>query len=275
MDVFAATACVSILYSKLNIKKIIKPPLPPPAAVSTVSATVSAGLAICVEEATPFLIVSGFGPFNGIKYNPTTKLIGLLREFGSSLSSLSPSSLMKRELLCASYYPVEMFCVVDTSIEGVERFHDMCKGLQNNRSNSLLVHLGVSGASSSIHLEQFAYNNATFRVPDEAGAMPSGEKINKERAFDEPAPTPIDLAKVCVVLNHAFPSSVEGGIDKPKVALSQDPGRFFFNYINYRSLQHFKNVVFIHVPPFEVICEQEQLAIVRRAVIELSLACRS
>ena len=133
------------------------------------------------------------------------------------------------------------------------------------------MHFGVDSKGTSIKLEQMAYNNMTFRIPDEKGFQPDNAPIDSEGSigFDSCLQSDIPLVDV---INSCSASSI--------VSLSTDPGRFLCNYIYYRSLSHAaacaksKKAVLIHIPPFETIPMATQYPVIKellRAIIRLSL----
>ncbi len=120
---------------------------------------------------------------------------------------------------------------------------------------TVLLHLGVSRSAVAIRLEECAYNNATFRCPDERGWQPQAVKLVPGEDLDAPRSTTLPLGTLEQQLLHAgFP-----------VCRSRDPGRFVCNYIYYHSLCATQlmahdaggsepvpelHSLFVHVPPF-------------------------
>lgn len=163
-----------------------------------------------------------------------------------------------------------MLRVATTDVE------DFCR---NNYSedSAVYVHLGVSGEASSVCLEECAYNNMTFRIPDEAGFQPQEEKIFSHCEFEEALWSELPLAAISKVVSPTHSAS-----GAQAVVTSSDPGRFLCNYIYYHSLHHCarlghpKHCVFIHVPPVEVLSLDRQCAIVAdciRLIREHCAAC--
>ena len=125
----------------------------------------------------------------------------------------------------------------------------------NNNSNkhqtpttTVLLHLGVDYNATQFKLEQCAYNDATFRVPDERGYQPHCECIllpvddnenssshmeasssgdHRDPSWGECLRTTIDLLSLC---NELYQCTDEN------VIISTDPGRFVCNYTYYLSL---------------------------------------
>lgn len=175
---------------------------------------------------------------------------------------------------------------------------------------TVLLHLGVDSNSTQFKLEQCAYNDATFRVPDERGYQPQCECIisvdNNEiscsgmeasspdslrhRSWGECQQTTIDLQCVCDELEQCT---------NENVIISTDPGRFVCNFTYYLSLDlcHSMNsksncndnemrkeedyacashhrtnyhALFLHVPPFEVISEDRQINFLQQVMKTIS-----
>jgi pyrrolidone-carboxylate peptidase len=61
--------------------------------------------------------------------------------------------------------------------------------------------------------------------------------------------------------------------------LSQDPGRYLCNYTYYQALLHQQRLgqplhsVFVHVPPFDAIPQQEQVAMVKTLIQRIVTSC--
>ena len=84
------------------------------------------------------------------------------------------------------------------------------------------------GPNKVYFLEQHAYNNKDFRIPDNNGTQCHKEKICPELELDQPLSTLIDLEKVAKQLADKCKETVE---------VSSDPGRYLCNYIYYCSLK--------------------------------------
>lgn len=104
------------------------------------------------------------------------------------------------------------------------------------------------GALSGLPLLKLAvqargYNEATFRVPDEAGWAPVHEKIDPAEAHAY-LETDLPVASLAGALRGA-------GAD---VAVSHSAGRFVCNYLLFRSLQRSRaagprwHSLFVHLP---------------------------
>jgi pyroglutamyl-peptidase len=173
--------------------------------------------------------ITGFGEFNGVKVNPSMKVVEAVQKKSEALSIFEGNI---------------KFNNLEVSVE-------KCKEIATLSDNeTLFIHIGVDAGSSHIKLEQFAYNNMTFRVPDQRGFQPLNEPIEGEISFDVPLQTCFQLNELSACLNCK-------GYEFVKV--SSDPGRFLCNYLYFQSLNHQRKnnlplkSIFIHIPLFEVI----------------------
>ena len=129
------------------------------------------------------------------------------------------------------------------------------------------VHIGVDSSGTAIKLEQTAYNNMTFRIPDEKGFQPHQVSIE----VGDSAP-PFESALQSDIPLQAVIDSCSAN---PIICMSTDPGRFLCNYVYYRSLSFLqrrlstprrKTAVFIHIPPFHVIPKSVQLPAIKEII---------
>jgi len=152
--------------------------------------------------------------------------------------------------------------------------------LQKTRcSNFVIIHMGVDASSSCIKLETRAYNEATFRVPDEDGYRPSEVCIDSSQSLGTILSSTLDLDWVCADVNNRRRHCGKSDGD---VQLSSDAGRFVCNYTYWYSLNRARDrtvtnicsnggldvtepsidVVFVHVPPFNVQSIENQMDII-------------
>lgn len=202
------------------------------------------------------LIITGFGRFNGVDDNPSMRIIN--------------------ELIAAEFQKqVPAFdCILETLEVSVEKcnafFSELEEQINSSSNNSpmLMVHIGVDGKAETIKLEQTAYNDMTFRVPDERGFQPQNESIVSQYEFNEDKSSALPLREICTALNATL--GCEG-----TVALSNDAGRFLCNYTYFQSIIYQENrcqpnnSVFVHVPPLTVIPQELQVALVQNIILSL------
>lgn len=219
-------------------------------------------------------VVTGFGPFAGVPDNPTSTLVSCLRNKAKQLSI--------RETL-----------VFDTSADAVEKevrgiysrlSRRECPNSSNGADNEdsemlpthnsvVVLHMGVNYKGNQMQLEQCAYNDATFRVPDNNGYQPQGKCIlENSTAHGHCLQTTLDLEEICNELHRQQGCSI--------CCISNDPGRFVCNYTYCLSLDQCQSMnfaldeegmqkessmpvechaLFLHVTPFEKIPQDEQL----------------
>ena len=204
-------------------------------------------------------VITGFGPFAGVPCNPTSKLISCLQD-------------NKAQLLEDDGVHIRETHILDTSADAAKReiqgiYSRLCNdnlALDNEHSTKdviVMLHLGVNYRGKKMQLEQCAYNEATFRVPDNNGYQPQKICIlGNSSTFGQCLQTTLDIDEICSELQ------LQG---QPSCCVSQDPGRFVCNYTYCLSLDQCRlanesaNVgchsLFLHVTNFDVIAEDDQL----------------
>jgi len=219
-----------------------------------------------------YFIITGFGPFAGVSNNPTSILIKRLQE---QLDNNQNKHKYETHLL-------------ETSAEYVrEKLSDIYKGLKQSSSEKsskdiiIILHLGVMNYSVKVfHLEQCAYNDATFRVADERGYRPNKELVlQKDNETSSESTHEWGKCLKTTLDVHSLCNDLQKECKAEKVVVSTDPGRFVCNYTYCFSLnqcnsankcseegkkQH--NALFIHVPPFRVISEIRQLDFIHKVM---------
>lgn len=251
-------------------------------------------------------VVTGFGPFRGVPDNPTKSLVRRLCECRDEvgLPDVHECRVMETS---AGHVRDEVEGIYSrlrrsSSAGGVDRQDD--GGLAGSTNVVVVLHLGVDCNGTRFKLERCAYNDATFRAPDERGYLPCRECIsllggggadNDEshalppREWGECIETTLDLDDLCCRLRE------RDGDDEAAVIVSADPGRFVCNYTYYLSLNSCRSVndklrrdddvenngvggggdntmrrrhhaLFVHVPPFDVVSEGRQLDFIVRVM---------
>jgi pyroglutamyl-peptidase len=205
--------------------------------------------------------------------------------------------------------------IFETSAEAVRQEIDSLCGEIMSASTScgvhmdgchvVFLHLGVNYRGKKFHLEQCAYNDATFRVPDERGYQPQGLCIIGDTALMKEGMSgdynsSVDAAakketvhkfgkcyKTTLALREICSKLQENGDSQP-VCVSNDPGRFVCNFTYCLSLHQCRSwkasskqtngttpsqyhSLFVHVPPFAVIPEEDQF----NFIIEIMKAIQS
>lgn len=225
-----------------------------------------------VETSKCRFVVTGFGPFHGVPINPTMLLVQRLEKELDTLSSTMGIHIIKT-------------IVMETSAEAVRKEIDemhkqMCTDESLAGYQIVFIHLGVNYRGKKFQLEQTAYNDATFRVPDERGYQPQGicilegdtcSKSAKSRGvhkFGKSLRTSLKLDEIC--------SKLELSNNAQSAFVSNDPGRYVCNFTYCMSLDRCLSStennqdrnetkyhsLFVHVPPLAVVPEDDQYTFV-------------
>jgi pyroglutamyl-peptidase len=198
----------------------------------------------------PRFIVTGFGPFGGVKDNPTTVIVRKLQGYLEQSSATHLAALLDDCIL------------LETSAQDVNRTCDrleaeLAKVDGGHENKRILLHLGVDESSSMFKLESCAYNEATFRIPDQQGYQPLNVSIFDEEEYQCCLRTSLKLEGVADSMTQRFPNIT--------TKISTDPGRYVCNFVYCTSLQRFEKAntgicsLFLHVPPFSKVPEEQQL----------------
>lgn len=200
----------------------------------------------------PKLIITGFSIFAGVERNPTEDIVNSLRNWCSTLNG----------------YELE-FKILVCSVDSVKSFiseERTTRDTADGCCDDILIHFGVDYSRQSINLESLAYNNMTFRVPDQSNYKPDMVCINDNQNFDESLSSDLDVIGLCQQLVA----------DNWNVKVSSDPGRFLCNYVYYTSLCLHKEKVrtegnicrslFIHMPAVTVITLEDQILFAKVAL---------
>jgi pyroglutamyl-peptidase len=156
-------------------------------------------------------LVTAFGPFDGRPENAS----GLaLRQLRKSLPWLRTRT-----------FPVD-------SVTAPKRLREALRTLRPE----LLVLLGEAAGSKTIRLEQSAWNELDFRIPDVAGRQPQGRSILPDGPTERRTPLPL-----AALQRHLVDA------DHP-VTLSSDPGRYLCNQLYYLGATALPATLFIHLP---------------------------
>ncbi len=189
--------------------------------------------------------VTGFGKFGPIKENPTTTIVGALEKI------LAANPIPKLRLGVSKVVTVS---AVD-SLQAVNELVEVAakKTKENPKVKQVIIHFGVAAKNKIFYVETKGYNGADFaNYPDERGYKADGEAIIKGIAYNHP------LESIMPCSDLVF--SMQGtGLP---VDVSDNPGSYVCNYIYYTSL--YKTLplripaMFVHVPTFEAIKQEDQ-----------------
>eukprot|EP00397_Hematodinium_sp_SG-2012_P063130 GEMP01086526.1.p1 GENE.GEMP01086526.1~~GEMP01086526.1.p1 ORF type:complete len:212 (-),score=30.46 GEMP01086526.1:206-841(-) len=182
--------------------------------------------------------ITGFGPFGGVRENPSSIICDRLA--GLEIPNVEVVSSRTLEVSAGA---VDAFLNEDCDIQ----------------EGDMVIHIGVAQGSSKILLEGRAVNEAYFDIPDARGEKRNGHIVEDEpRCVYTTLPIP---QLVCVIRDHDIP-----------VELSTDAGRYVCNYLYFQSLRHSatKKILFVHVPDFTVLGEEVQVCALKLILEELS-----
>ena len=84
------------------------------------------------ETSRKYVIITGFGPFNGVSANPTEVLIQRLQQDETDLD--------------IHYH------VLPVSVDAVDGFHGSL-----DKEALVYIHLGVNGSATAMHLERYVF----------------------------------------------------------------------------------------------------------------------
>eukprot|EP00891_Asterochloris_glomerata_P006491 jgi/Astpho2/6491/Aster-06953 len=200
-------------------------------------------------------VITGFGEFH--KVPPGTNPSEIL---ATALEREWPKLLAHRAVLHSC-------TVLTVAAEAVKAWlADIAQQLQGER-DVILLHFGLDNEATCIKLEKQAKNEATFRVPDQAGWQPTSQTIIDRLGIDSRSRTDLPIDVCCDALK----------LEGYRCQQSLDPGLFVCNFIYYNSMalarqnwQEGWHSLFVHVPPVSVVDTEDQfqfgLALVREIV---------
>jgi len=226
-------------------------------------------------------VLTGFGPFRGVTNNPTTVIANNITEYLSQKKKVGDNN--NDECLM-----IETTQVIETSADSARReMEDLMKKFQEEEEEQqkdndsttmkiiIILHLGVNYMGNNFQLEQFAYNEANFRIPDEKGFQPRNKKVYDEDDNDEDCSslqTRLDLESI---QKHIVTMNCRRNEEEEEpIMISTDPGRFVCNYTYYCSLRNSKEMkhvypIFVHVPPFSKVPQEEQLEMITKIMTSI------
>ena len=200
-------------------------------------------------------VVTGFGKFGGVSDNPTTVIVQRLQRRQEERQQQQQQQ--KSDDVNDDYKNNDKDCIIlckiiKTAASSVtNEIHILSeyiqqletKELSNNNNNNnntrhvVFIHLGVDYKSKSIKLETTAYNEASFRIPDEEGYQPKNIPIDDTQLISTRLSTSLNVKKICTHLNnHENMTTTTTTMTTTTVTISGDPGRFVCNYLYWSSL---------------------------------------
>lgn len=239
-------------------------------------------------------IITGFGKFRDAPENPTTIIASKLVDY------------LQEQDIDGDWNSKITVTVLEVSVGAVKEFLNGLEAQLKQQqqhpisSSIVLLHLGVNYKGTGFQLEQCAYNDASFRIPDERGYQPEKVSILPELEWGKTLYTTMNVERLCKKLGSEYKCEVLSKAEAEEKSQSQDgrtqsslkiihstdPGRYVCNYIYCSSLDKFCSdqnddnandgnkgergphffSLFLHVPPFKVTPEEEQIEFVSRLV---------
>ena len=154
-------------------------------------------------------IVTGFGPFNGVPTNPTSQIVEQLLETYPDMATTTSQVKVQVEtqLLEVSTKAVKVY--LDQLLQEVEQLqkqHVDNNDQKKDQDHIVLLHLGVHYRGKGFQLETCAYNDATFRVPDEQGYRPTKECVVSGVDWNQVVQTNLHVQDLCDKLQPKYTS---------------------------------------------------------------------
>ena len=151
--------------------------------------------------ASIFCCVTGFGSFGSVEKNPTQAIaqeLSVLSDFGDldlSITCFKDVILVSREHVDA-WIQNRFQSIIEEAktAAGANQGRQMCK--------VVFVHLGVSETSNAFALEQYAYNECDFRIPDVKGWQPRHEAISEHQECGQKLESDLAVVNLAQVLTQ-------------------------------------------------------------------------
>lgn len=248
----------------------------------------------CWDHHQSKIILTGFGPFGGVDKNPSTTLVNTFQEYLQNSPDQWKQHLATR---------IEQCLVLETSANSVRQTLDELAIQKFNATapppptattptktkttkTTIMLHLGVNYRGTGFQLEQCAYNDATFRIPDQQGYQPQNIAVVPDSKVGTRFDTTLNVQSLVDKMSLKYPQI--------ETKLSTDPGRFLCNYLYCYSLKKFQSsplsqqeeqelpyqnhnveCLFLHIPHFAVVSEESQLDYCAELMRQLLEICNS
>ena len=163
------------------------------------------------------LLITGFDPFNGATVNPSWEAVKLL-----------PNTVGEYEL-CKLPLPTRYAEAPKILLEKAAEF-----------APDVIISVGQAGGRDAVTPERIAVNIRAARIPDNAGVLLDGDRIDPEGPAAYFSTLPVEAIRDAI-RSAGIPSAV-----------SNTAGSFVCNDVLYSMLHHFQETKvrcgFIHVP---------------------------
>ncbi|CAD8155164.1 unnamed protein product [Paramecium octaurelia] len=170
--------------------------------------------------------LSGFGEWGKTERNPSALLI----------QQLSPQQQQE--------FTIESIKVLKVTKEACDEYLS-----QIDNKNAINVHIGLFNELQNFQLEMCAYNKLDYELSDFNGCKIRRVKIDQEIDMDEQIKSSLNITQIISQLQQLG----------YQVNKSYNPGRFLCNYLYYQSLKQNPQTIFIHVPQYQTISEEQQM----------------
>lgn len=234
---------------------------------------------IALKQPEVTFVLTGFGRFGKITQNPTETIVQHFLNFDDHQRHNYNDDNDDNQRN-SNKYNVLLCKIINTSassvandIEGIMSIvEEQVKSLISNHKNHhvVCIHFGVDYSCDTFKLETTAYNEASFRIPDEDGYQPKKKPIDDRFPIEQKLQTDLNIRKICNEMKKR----------DFNVKISGDCGRFVCNFLYWSSLNKIKTIfqsveweeinsdqknvhsMFVHVPMFNVIELEIQLKFV-------------
>jgi len=181
-------------------------------------------------------IITGFGPFYGVKNNPSATLVDRIKSDCKDV--------------IATY-------ILDVSIESVmaiiQKISQLVKEKEKEMKENeriIILHLGVDPTANQFWLEKGAKNLADFSCEDNNKNLPKNQPIDRSKKKHVMLRTNVNVERLRADLLNKSSNDYY-------ISISDFGGSFISNYIYYMSLWSCQSDVttslYVHVPPFNQI----------------------
>eukprot|EP00948_MAST-09A_sp_MAST-9A-sp1_P004116 g4116.t1 len=170
---------------------------------------------------------------------------------------------------CLVYTPTVLEVSTVAAQNYITRIMQQCKRTRSSNDVFIHLHIGIAEFENKFRLEARAYNEASFRCPDQLGFQPSKKPIDELKDIDHYYETKLKLSEIVNTLSHMDPVL--------PVSLSQNAGRHLCNYILYQSLGHTlqpdrcNESMFLHIPSFKTFAKEDQLVFLKRLIESIAI----
>ena len=157
----------------------------------------------CQYSGPTLVVVTGFDKFGDILDNPSKRIVETLRDDklwqASLISEVADAAHRHSEDNDSTSSSVGKTQVIEFAFEILEVSVECCKDFHSRVLSAHptadprrihFLHVGVNYRGLSVELELQAFNNMTFRLPDEAGFMPQQQRIEDRVDWDKPRSSP-------------------------------------------------------------------------------------